>query len=83
MIQTAGRDELANYLKEKGVQTGIHCPIPNHQQPGVVNTLGSQPKLERTEEGVRKILSLPIYPELEKEKVDYVCAVIREFFKKG
>jgi len=83
VIQTARRDELANYLKEKGVQTGIHYPIPNHQQPGVVNTIGSQPKLEKTEEGVQKILSLPIYPELEKEKVDYVCAVIREFFKRG
>ena len=83
VIQTERRDELASYLKEKGVQTGIHYPIPNHRQPGVVHTLGPQPKLERTEEGVRKILSLPIYPELEKEKVDYVCAVIREFFQKG
>jgi dTDP-4-amino-4,6-dideoxygalactose transaminase len=33
-----------------------------------------------TEEVVQKILSLPIYPELEKEKVDFVCASIREFF---
>ena len=83
VIQTPRRDELADYLKEKGVQTGIHYPIPNHQQPGVVNTLGPQPKLERTEEGVKKILSLPIYPELEKEKVDYVCATVREFFRQG
>jgi dTDP-4-amino-4,6-dideoxygalactose transaminase len=83
VIQTSKRDELADYLKGKGVQTGIHYPIPNHQQPGVVKTSGPQPRLERTEEGVRKILSLPIYPELDKEKVDYVCGVIREFFQKG
>ncbi len=81
VIQTERRDELARYLKEKGVQTGIHYPIPNHQQPGVVSTLGTQPRLERTEEAVRKILSLPIYPELEKEKVDYVCGTIRDFFR--
>ena len=74
VIQTPEKGELADYLKEKGVQTGIHYPIPNHQQPAVVRTLGPQPKLERTEEVVQKILSLPIYPELEKEKVDYVCA---------
>jgi dTDP-4-amino-4,6-dideoxygalactose transaminase len=80
VIQTAERDELADYLKGKGVQTGIHYPIPNHEQPGVVKTLGPQPKLEKTEEVVMKILSLPIYPELEKEKVDYVCSIIREFF---
>jgi len=83
VIQTPKRDEIADYLKGKGVQTGIHYPIPNHRQPGVVNTLGPQPALERTEEAVKKILSLPIYPELEKEKVDYVCGVIKEFFKKG
>jgi perosamine synthetase len=80
VIQTPDRDKLAAFLKEKGIQTGIHYPIPNHQQPAVRNTLGQQPKLEKTEETVNKILSLPIYPELEKEKVDFVCANIREFF---
>jgi perosamine synthetase len=82
VIQTSQRDELATYLKEKGVQTGIHYPIPCHLQPGVRNTIGAQPKLERTEVVVDKILSLPIYPELEKEKVEFVCATIREFFSK-
>ncbi len=83
VIQTERRDELARYLKEKGVQTGIHYPIPNHQQPGVVNTLGTQPRLERTEQAVNKILSLPIYPELDKEKVNYVCGAIKDFFEKA
>jgi dTDP-4-amino-4,6-dideoxygalactose transaminase len=83
VIQTRKRDDLAAYLKGKGIQTGIHYPIPNHQQPGVVNPLGQQPRLEKTEEGVQKILSLPIYPELEKEKVDYICGAIREFFSQG
>ena len=32
---------LATYLKEKGIQTGIHYPIPNHQQPACSNTLGA------------------------------------------
>ncbi|HXX33939.1 MAG TPA: DegT/DnrJ/EryC1/StrS family aminotransferase [Thermodesulfobacteriota bacterium] len=80
VIQTDQREKLADFLKEKGVQSGIHYPIPNHQQPAVRNALGQQPKLEVTEVTVQKILSLPIYPELEKEKVDFVCASIREFF---
>jgi len=80
VIQTLQREPLAAYLKEKGVQTGIHYPIPCHLQPGVRNTIGPQPRLETTEAVVDKILSLPIYPELEKEKVDFVCAAIREFF---
>ena len=80
VIQTPRRDELGSYLKDNGVQTGIHYPIPNHLQPGVVNTLGFQPGLSGTEGRVKKILSLPIYPDLEKEQVDYVCGVIRKFF---
>jgi dTDP-4-amino-4,6-dideoxygalactose transaminase len=82
VIQTSKRDSLATYLKERGIQTGIHYPVPCHLQPAVQNTLGPQPNLERTEEAAKKILSLPIYPELEKEKVDFVCATIKEFFNK-
>ena len=81
VIQTSRRDDLSTYLKQKEVQTGIHYPIPNHLQPAVRTAIGPQPKLERTEEAANKILSLPIYPELEKEKVDFVCAKIKEFFK--
>ncbi|HVP76341.1 MAG TPA: DegT/DnrJ/EryC1/StrS family aminotransferase [Thermodesulfobacteriota bacterium] len=81
VIQTADRDRLADFLKERGIQTGIHYPIPNHQQPAVRNTLGQQPRLAKTEDAAKKILSLPIYPELEKEKIDFVCATIREFFR--
>jgi len=82
VIQTSKRDPLATYLKEEGIQTGIHYPIPNHQQPAVRNAMGPQPKLERTEEAAKNILSLPMYPELDKEKVDFVCSAIREFFRK-
>ena len=82
VIQTSKRDPLATYLKERGIQTGIHYPIPNHQQPAVRNAMGPQPKLERTEEAAKNILSLPMYPELDKEKVDFVCSAIREFFRK-
>ena len=81
VIQAPDRDKLADFLKEKEVQTGIHYPIPNHQQPAVKKTLGLQPKLKKTEEVAGKILSLPMYPELEKEKVDFVCKAIREFFE--
>ncbi|MEW6377535.1 MAG: DegT/DnrJ/EryC1/StrS family aminotransferase, partial [Thermodesulfobacteriota bacterium] len=82
VIQTSRRDELSTYLKEKGVETGIHYPIPCHLQPAVKNLLGPQPNLMRTEEATKKILSLPIYPELDQEKVNFVCGMIRDFFKK-
>ncbi len=83
VIQTPQRDRLAEFLKKKGIQTGIHYPIPNHQQPAVLRILGKQNPLAETEDKVKKILSLPIYPELEKEKVDFVCKAIREFFNES
>jgi dTDP-4-amino-4,6-dideoxygalactose transaminase len=82
VIQTPDRERLVNFLKERGIQTGIHYPIPNHLQPAVRNSLGEQPRLEYTEKVAKKILSLPIYPELEKEKVDFVCATIKDIFRK-
>ena len=81
VIQTPDRDKLADFLKGKEVQTGIHYPIPNHQQPAVKKTLGLQPRLGKTEEAAGRILSLPMYPELAKEKVDFVCATVRECFR--
>lgn len=82
VIQTPDRNRLADFLKGKEVQTGMHYPIPNHQQPAVKKALGLQRRLGKTEEAAGKILSLPMYPELEKEKVDFVCATVREFFRK-
>ncbi len=81
VIQTSRREALATYLKEKGIQTGIHYPIPCHLQPATRHILGSQDRLERTEKVAKEILSLPIFPELDKEKVGYICTAIKNFFK--
>lgn len=80
VIMAEHRDKLALFLKDKGIQTGIHYPIPCHMQQGVREAIGVQLRLMRTEEVANKILSLPMYPELEKEKVDYICKCIREFY---
>jgi len=81
VIQTPDRDKLTTFLREKEIQTGIHYPIPCHQQPPVRNVLGPQRKLVKTEETVNKILSLPMYPGLRREDVDYICDNIKEFFR--
>lgn len=83
VIRTPDRDKLADFLKERGIQTGIHYPIPNHKRTVVTNIFGSQYKLAKTEEVVGKILSLPIYPELKKEEVGYICESIKEFFNES
>jgi len=82
VIRTSQRDELAKHLQSKGIGTGIHYPVANHQQPAVTNLYSDLPKLPRTDAAVNEILSLPIYGELPLEDVDYVCDAICEFFAK-
>jgi dTDP-4-amino-4,6-dideoxygalactose transaminase len=83
VIRTQKRGELAEFLKTKGIGTGIHYPIANHQQPAMLKMFSRDlPRLPKTEEAVNEILSLPIYGDLPMEDVDYVCDAILEFFGK-
>jgi dTDP-4-amino-4,6-dideoxygalactose transaminase len=82
VIRVSNRDELQAYLKEKGVFTGIHYPIPIHLQQSVTHlgyTKGSLPVTERI---TSEILSLPMYAELTDEQIVYIVSNIREFIGK-
>jgi dTDP-4-amino-4,6-dideoxygalactose transaminase len=82
VVRTGKRDALADYLQSKGIGTGIHYPMANHQQPAITRIYSDLPRLPKTEAAVKEILSLPIYGELPLEDVDYVCDSILEFFGK-
>ncbi len=71
------RESLARHLKEKGIESGVHYPVPNHQQPAIEERFGKQPTLPRTEDAVRRILSLPMFPTLTDEEVRRVATEIR------
>lgn len=81
VIRTPHRDELARFLEEHGIHTGIHYPVPIHRQPVIERLLGSQETLRHTEECARMVLSLPMHPMLRDEEVDYVCDKVLEFSK--
>lgn len=82
VVRTDRRDELAKHLQSRGIGTGIHYPVANHQQPAITKLYPDLPKLPQTEAAVKEILSLPIYGELPMEDVDYVCDAVLEFFGK-
>ncbi|MBI1337378.1 MAG: aminotransferase class I/II-fold pyridoxal phosphate-dependent enzyme [Phycisphaera sp.] len=82
IVQTDRRDELKDYLHSRGIGTAIHYPRPIHLQDAAVSLgfgAGSFPVAERQS---RRILSLPIYPELDNEQLDYVASCVRAFFRK-
>lgn len=83
VIRCDRRDELQAYLKSAGIETGIHYPVPNHQQPAVTSKFGSPRSLPETEKAVREILSLPIHGEMTLDAADSVCDAIANFYGKG
>ena len=77
VIRVKQRDNLASYLKGKGIETGIHYPVPVHRQP----CLKSNVRLPVTEKYVDEILSLPMHPQLSDGQVGYVAAQVRNFME--
>ena len=81
VIRLAERDALRAALQAAGIGSGIHYPVPVHQQPAYSSRLACGPSgLGVTERAAPQILSLPIYPQISDEAVDRVTAEIRSFF---
>jgi len=77
VIRSQERERLAAHMKENGIETMVHYPIPAHMQEpffhGVHHNLGNTEKLSK------EILSLPIYPELNENEIERVCGAINSF----
>jgi dTDP-4-amino-4,6-dideoxygalactose transaminase len=77
VIRTKNRNELQNYLQDKGVQTLIHYPIPPHKQECYKGyNADSYPITEMIHE---EVLSLPISPVMSSTEVDVTVKVLNSF----
>jgi dTDP-4-amino-4,6-dideoxygalactose transaminase len=79
VVRMRERDALARFLKERGIATGIHYPVPSHKQPAV--EAFDPPALPVTERLVGEILTLPISAGHTEAEVDEVIAAVKEFFR--
>jgi len=79
VIRLKQRDKLAEYLKGRGIETGIHYPVPVHRQPCL--TPDPDVSLPITEKYVDEILSLPMHPQLSDKEVQYVASKIKFFLE--
>jgi len=73
VVRSRRREDLMEFLKARGIATGIHYPIPVHLQPAYHGRVEIPGPLGVTEELAREILSLPVYPELRDEEVSYIA----------
>lgn len=80
MVLAEGRDALAEYLRDSGVMTAVHYPVPIHLQP-VCKPLGcKEGDYPVCEARARQILSLPIHQYLSDDDIDYVADSINAFY---
>ena len=77
-----GRDGLQQFLAEKGIATGLHYPRPLHLQKAYEHLGYQAGAFPVAEKAAARLLSLPMYPELTRDQIEYVAACIKEFMAK-
>lgn len=80
VIQSGRRDELKSHLAGLGIETAIHYPTALPLLPAY-RYLGTQPKdFPRAAAMQSRILSIPMYPELSTDMIEYVAGGVRSFY---
>jgi dTDP-4-amino-4,6-dideoxygalactose transaminase len=83
VVETEWRDALQKHLDTRGIQTGIHYPIPIHLQRAYEDLDYGDGDFPETERLAKRMLSLPMFPELRSEQIERVAEEIKGFFAYG
>ncbi len=78
VIRVRRRDAMLAHLKSQGIDAGIHYPLPIHRQPAYLKQGYGEVSLPITEQVADEIISLPMYPELTREQIEYVAHAVKE-----
>ncbi|MEA3493999.1 MAG: DegT/DnrJ/EryC1/StrS family aminotransferase [Candidatus Margulisiibacteriota bacterium] len=77
VIRIHNRDGVKNKLEEKGIASGVHYPVPLHLQPAYRHLGHKEGDFPHTEKAAQEILSLPIYPEISREQIEYITTEVK------
>jgi dTDP-4-amino-4,6-dideoxygalactose transaminase len=78
VVRVQDREAFQAHLAEAGIGTGIHYPIPLHQQKAYVNLGYKSGDFPVTERVAREIVSLPMFPQLTRSQQDEVVSAVTE-----
>jgi dTDP-4-amino-4,6-dideoxygalactose transaminase len=78
-VRIQRRSALMNALAEKGISCGIHYPVPIHLQKAYSSLGLENGGFPLAEKCCEEFVSLPMFPELEEEQIEYVAAEIKRF----
>jgi dTDP-4-amino-4,6-dideoxygalactose transaminase len=76
VVRASRREEFMQELERRGVETMVHYPLPIHGHPAYAYLAESGVSLERSERLAREVVSLPLYPELTDDEVEYVAGAV-------
>lgn len=82
VIKCLRRDKLQEHLAKAGVTTIIHYPTPIHLQKPYRKQGYKRGDFPITEEKAKRILSLPMFPEITEEEIKYIAEKIKDFYLK-
>jgi dTDP-4-amino-4,6-dideoxygalactose transaminase len=77
VIRVPRRDAMLEHLRSHGVEAGLHYPIPVHRQPAYLKRGYGGVSLPITERLAGEVISLPMYPELTREQLEYVVQTVK------
>jgi dTDP-4-amino-4,6-dideoxygalactose transaminase len=77
VVRAADRDRLRIHLAERGIETGLHYPVPLHKQPCLSDLPSAQSSFPIAENWADQCLSLPLYTGMTLDDVDYVSDAMR------
>lgn len=77
VVQVPERDQFRQRLQEQGVSTGVHYPVPLHLQEACTPYGYKKGMFPVTEAAAERIVSLPIYPEMNQQQYEYVVQAVK------
>src|SRR5207249_5600354 len=78
VVRVRDRETIQHRLRDAGVATGVHYPIPLHLQPAYSHLGYRRGELPQAEAAAREVLSLPIHPELQVSQIDHIVTTLRQ-----
>jgi dTDP-4-amino-4,6-dideoxygalactose transaminase len=83
VIRAPQRDALRQFLRDEGIDTGIHYPIPLHRQPAFQALAPEASAFPVAEAMAADMLTLPSHPWMTDDEVDIVAGAVETFYRQG